>query len=1175
MKKHHGIDLPTLTFGVLMLCVVILFVLVKTAPGSQKLGTTAIGVGDVLACDRVCTDWGPACNEQCCGKSCCIKWKWIGQDCGGGGSDQPPTITGTVTCAQSGSNGWCINGAQLQLSASDPQGYTVTITGDINGTPFTCGSSCIENLSAGTGLANYIATSATSNLTDSGSSAWKYDPTPPSVSTSISGTSGSNDWYTSAVTVSATATDSISGVASVSSSVDGGSWVAGSSALVSTNGDHTVEFRATDDAGNTTAKSVTVKVDTSAPSLSLSPSGTRGSNGWYISDVTVTASASDSVSGIASTQYSVAGGTWTTGTSAAVSSDGNHTVEFKTTNNAGLVTTALQSFEIDETKPVIAFNPTGTTGSNNWYTSSVNLGISATDATSGLQSSSYSVDGGASINNANGVAVPLLDGKHTISVNAVDNAGNSASSAVSINVDTTPPTQSLTLQGTSGQNGWYISDVTVTASASDSVSGIASTQYSVDGETWTSGTSVAVSSDGSHTVQFKTTNNAGLSTTASQSLKIDQTKPVIAFNPTGIMGSNNWYTSSVSLGISAEDAISGLQSSSYSVDGGAAIAITNSTASVPLLDGKHTISVNAVDNAGNTANLSASINVDTTPPTQLLALQGTSGQNGWYVSNVQASVQATDVTSGVASSTISDNGGAAQTGTVMLSEGIHHLQFITTDNAGNSVTASQTVQVDTTPPSVSLSMNGTKGSNNWLVSNAQVSFAGNDSTSGLALLEYNVDGAGWQTYSAPITITDGVHTVQGRATDYAGNQSQTSTQISVDTVRPTQSLTLQGTSGKNDWYVSDVQASIQATDATSGVASSTISDNGGTPQTGTVTLTDGVHRLQFVTTDNAGNSVTASQTVQVDTTAPTSKITVPAANSVQIGSFQVKGSSSDATSGLSAVQISWDGTNWTDLSPASGSWFDSLDPSAMPNGSATLYVRAVDQAGNVETPTQLPLTLDNHSPSISLTNSWSIWGNGAVTISPNVFAVSAVQIFVEDPSNRWPDQPIPLYSDISTFPTTSDVQAKILWDRDFGQVEAPPGDYTVLVTACDVNSVCNKAYGKVNIPEPIFNIFPIGPTATAIPTMTPTPTITPNQKNPRPVPTRSEIYIIPVSDPSPAPNQTVVRLTESLASKSVQVGGWLIGLLLAFAITGIFDPRPHALGKLASLIRQAHKDKNA
>src|SRR5687767_4146752 len=63
--------------------------------------------------------------------------------------------------------------------------------------------------------------------------------------------------------------------------------------------------------------------------------------------------------------------------------------------------------------------------------------------------------------------------------------------------------------------GWRSSDVTITLSASDALSGIASTQYRVDGGAFQSGTSIVVpapadhSNDGAHSVEYRSTDNAG------------------------------------------------------------------------------------------------------------------------------------------------------------------------------------------------------------------------------------------------------------------------------------------------------------------------------------------------------------------------------------------------------------------------------------------------------------------------------------------------------------------------------------------------------------------------------------------------------------------------------------------------------------------------------------------
>jgi hypothetical protein len=110
----------------------------------------------------------------------------------------PPQITGVVVCDLWGDAGWCRGNETLELTASDPQGFDVTITGDLNGVPFTCGSSCDLPLPEGTGTANYTVTS-TSGRTASGLSTWQRDGTPPDLEVSLPPVDGRNGWHVSEV----------------------------------------------------------------------------------------------------------------------------------------------------------------------------------------------------------------------------------------------------------------------------------------------------------------------------------------------------------------------------------------------------------------------------------------------------------------------------------------------------------------------------------------------------------------------------------------------------------------------------------------------------------------------------------------------------------------------------------------------------------------------------------------------------------------------------------------------------------------------------------------------------------------------------------------------------------------------------------------------------------------
>jgi cytochrome c len=96
--------------------------------------------------------------------------------------------------------------------------------------------------------------------------------------------------------------------------------------------------------------------------------------------------------------------------------------------------------------------------------------------------------------------------------------------------DTTPPetTATLTPATPDGDNDWYVSPVEVTLAATDDDSGVARTEYSLDGgETWTTySATFEVDADGEHTVAYRSTDEAGnIELAKSVSFKIDGTAP--------------------------------------------------------------------------------------------------------------------------------------------------------------------------------------------------------------------------------------------------------------------------------------------------------------------------------------------------------------------------------------------------------------------------------------------------------------------------------------------------------------------------------------------------------------------------------------------------------------------------------------------------------------------------
>ena len=181
-----------------------------------------------------------------------------------------------------------------------------------------------------------------------------------------------------------------------------------------------------------------------------------------------------------------------------------------------------------------------------------------------------------------------IAGGGTLTCSATNGAGLDNSVSVIIQIDTTPPVIVPSVTGTLGQNGWYVSDVTVSWSVTDPESGIAS-KSGCDTTTHTSDTTGT-------TLTCTATNGVGLSTSVSVTIKIDKTPPNITITTPA---NNGTYllNASVASSYSCLDPTpgSGLASCSGPVSNGSNFS-TNTVASNPV-----SFTVTAADNAGNNA----------------------------------------------------------------------------------------------------------------------------------------------------------------------------------------------------------------------------------------------------------------------------------------------------------------------------------------------------------------------------------------------------------------------------------------------------------------------------------------------------------------------------------------------------------------------------------------------
>lgn len=339
-------------------------------------------------------------------------------------------------------------------------------------------------------------------------------------------------------------------------------------------GEQTASCSYTDAGGLTASDSVTYNiVDPSAPSIgyTLTPASPNGDNGWYTSDVSLTWSVteSESPSSLVKTgcvdQNVNADQTSTSYSCSATSAGGS----------AGPVSVSIKR---DATKPTISGSASPTANGNGWNKSDVTVSFTCGDNLSGV--ASCGPDQTLSSEGTN----------QSVTGTVVDNAGNSDQAAVAgINIDKTLPSASASASPAPNANGWNNTDVTVSFSGSDALSGI---DFCAS--------DVVLSSEGagqsaSGTCTDKAGNESTLATASG--INIDKTDPDVSLVG-GPADGGSYYFGSVPAApsCSASDALSGLDGS---------CGVSGYDASV----GTHTVTATAKDKADNESSVSHTYSV--------------------------------------------------------------------------------------------------------------------------------------------------------------------------------------------------------------------------------------------------------------------------------------------------------------------------------------------------------------------------------------------------------------------------------------------------------------------------------------------------------------------------------------------------------------------------------------
>lgn len=481
-------------------------------------------------------------------------------------------------------------------------------------------------------------------------------------------------------------------------------------------------------------------------------------------------------------------------------------------------------------------------------------------------------------------------------------------------LDNTPPfSPEIILEGTLGNNDWYTSNVILNLLASKN------DMITKDGKIQVGGSGLyknTLTIEGAHKVEEQEINNKELSqngisyaqgkaydyvgnvrTTERVEIKIDQEKPTApVIKLEGTLGNSGWYKTGVLINIiPGTDNVSGVDKTTYEIKGANAVEETEGILYRITKDGKSTIVATTYDKAGNSTSTEMDVYVDTSIPPEatIKVIKGDKNlaTNDWYKTPVtlRIDVNADQSVSGLGTSSYKITGDSevpvtkfeGNTKEITISKnGTHYVTVYTYTQAGNFKSKEYIVKIDMDAPNTPTVLpNGTKGENGWYTSNVEVTVTsnGDKGTSSEKMMTYTLTP---KDQAEPTTRTEiknggkikvnneGQYILNVYSIDNALNEVKNEpVEIKIDKTAPTSAdFIINGTEGKDGWYISDVYLSHQgARDNVSGIQSVKLSNESITNNTtGTkVTLT---------TKDNAGHSVTREVTIKLDKSVPSAPV---------------------------------------------------------------------------------------------------------------------------------------------------------------------------------------------------------------------------------------------------------------------------------------------------------------
>ncbi|EIE2684087.1 non-fimbrial adhesin SiiE [Salmonella enterica subsp. enterica serovar 43:a:1,7] len=836
-------------------------------------------------------------------------------------------------------------------------------------------------------------------------------------------------------------------------------------------GKHTLTVEATDKAGNKTTQQLDFIIDTllSEPTIvldSTDDSGTKGDNLTNVNKPTFLLGNIDADARYVTVEVQHGGtkevltatkdatGNWSV-TPTGTWADGDYTLTVRVEDEAGnekhsasLTVTVDTQITIDVIELV---NDNGIPGDN--MTNDAHPQFRVT-VPGDVNEVSLSIDGGVTWVKATQSATPgvwnytwpgtVPDGDYTLNVKATDNAGNTVTETLHFTIDTTLSTPVIVLDsaddtGIQGDNMTnrtqptfnlqHIDDDAVRVTVSVEHGGVTTTfdaTKDAGGWTFTPPTSWGA---GDYTLSVSvedkagnTSHSASLTVTVDTQIAINNIELV---NDSGIPDDNLTNNVRPHFQVKVPTDVNEVR---LSIDGGktwfnatqsATPGVWDYTWLADVGEGKHTLTVEATDKAGNQTTQKLDFIIDTmlSEPTIVLDSTDDSGTKGdnltnankptFILGNIDADARYVTVevqhggTKEVLTATKGATGIWSVTPTGTWADGDYTLTVRVEDDAGNvKYSAPLTVTVDTqiTIDVIELvNDNGIPGDNltNDVRPHFRVTVPGDVNE-----VRLSIDGgntwvratqgtAGTWDYTWPKDVTDGLHTLTVEATDKAGNKTTQTLDFTIDTRLSTPTITMD--SRDDTGAIGDHITSVKRPGFTIGNIDSDAHSvilritQGGNSQEVTLTQVggqwrftpdadwaDGSYTLTVEVQDNAGN-VRQSTPLVVTVDTQTSITDITLVNDHGVPDDNLTNSTRPqfeitVPADVNSVQLSIDGgANWVSAAQGIEGVWGYTWPTDMGDGKHILTVMVTDRAGNTATQT-LEFFIDTRlsTPTIAL-----------------------------------------------------------------------------------------------------------------------------------------------------------------------------------------------------------------